>query len=219
MLNLSIRDFYDSITISDLSSKIIQLQRRFTNRNIINESIDVEKIILKENNEEYIEKNIEIYNLPEIVINNFEETFKENIYSFPKKIIHFFCIIYILIIFTIPIVAGIIFLILFQLLAFFFFKFYTYNCNENKNCNLKIIESFSISLILMGSGFIILTLLSKWLIIGKYKKMKCKLWSFYFFRWWTVHRIILNINIFLSIFQRTSIISWWYKLMGTFFFF
>ncbi len=58
-----------------------------------------------------------------------------------------------------------------------------------------------------------LSVVSKWLIIGRYKPGKYPVWGFYYFRWWLASRLQALSGI--GFFAGTPIMSLYYWLMGT----
>lgn len=59
-----------------------------------------------------------------------------------------------------------------------------------------------------------LTLITKWLVLGKLKEGNYPVWSFYFLRWWLVRLAIDRNSGRLSVLRHTPFIRWWYRLMG-----
>lgn len=74
---------------------------------------------------------------------------------------------------------------------------------------LAMLLGYSISMIA-------LSILLKWVLIGKYQPGVHPLWSFYFFRWWLVDKIVkLTESLIIRHFQGTGLVNLWYKLLGT----
>lgn len=55
-------------------------------------------------------------------------------------------------------------------------------------------------------------ILSKWVIIGRYKPGKYPVWGFYYFRWWLVSK--LHGASGLGVFAGTPLAGWYFKVMG-----
>ncbi|MGD9212019.1 MAG: hypothetical protein PVI90_14650, partial [Desulfobacteraceae bacterium] len=59
---------------------------------------------------------------------------------------------------------------------------------------------------------LMISVLAKWLIIGRFQPGKHPVWGFYYFRWWLVTRIQAFSGI--DIFTGTPVMSFYYRLMG-----
>lgn len=71
--------------------------------------------------------------------------------------------------------------------------------------------SFGIALCLFPTSFM-LSLLTKWLIIGKMKEGDYPLWGSYYFRWWLVRRV--NALVPFSVFRGSSLLNLYFRLLG-----
>ncbi len=60
--------------------------------------------------------------------------------------------------------------------------------------------------------FLTLSILAKWLVIGRYRAGSYPVWGFYYFRWWFVTRMQLLSG--SGVFAGTPIMSLYYRLMG-----
>ena len=68
-------------------------------------------------------------------------------------------------------------------------------------------------LVYLLSG-LFLTLITKWLVLGKLKEGNYPVWSWYFLRWWLVRLAIDRNNARLAVLKHTPLITWWYRLLG-----
>ena len=59
-----------------------------------------------------------------------------------------------------------------------------------------------------------LVLITKWIIMGRFKPGKAKVFSWYFLKWWLVRRVIHASALFIWIFDETLLSSLWFKLLG-----
>lgn len=65
-----------------------------------------------------------------------------------------------------------------------------------------------------GQGHMLMVLLTKWAIMGKFKPGKAKVFSWYFLKWWLVRRVIHVSALYVWIFDETPLSSLWLKLLG-----
>ena len=74
---------------------------------------------------------------------------------------------------------------------------------------------FPVALLIGMLCLVILTTISKWLIIGQMKPRKAQLWSFYFLRWWMVKTLFWYYGeLVLMIFKQTLLHFFWLRAMG-----
>lgn len=59
-----------------------------------------------------------------------------------------------------------------------------------------------------------LAILCKWLIIGRYKPGKAKMYSWLFLKWWLVRRILHVAGLYTWIFDETNVSRVWFALLG-----
>lgn len=64
------------------------------------------------------------------------------------------------------------------------------------------------------TGHMLLVLLIKWLIMGRFKPGKAKVFSWYFLKWWLVRRVIHVSSLYTWIFDETIIPGLWLRLLG-----
>ena len=73
---------------------------------------------------------------------------------------------------------------------------------------------FPIALIIFCFELILVILIGKWVLIGKYKNGKYKLYGFYYFRWWMVSILFQVFKPALQVFKDTIILKLFYLLSG-----
>ncbi|MEH7457910.1 Pls/PosA family non-ribosomal peptide synthetase [Bacillus sp. JJ1127] len=61
-------------------------------------------------------------------------------------------------------------------------------------------------------AMIIISIVAKWLLIGRFKEGEYPLWGSYYFRWWLVRRIQALAPV--SFLTGTPFLNWYYRLMG-----
>ena len=60
----------------------------------------------------------------------------------------------------------------------------------------------------------LLVAMCKWLIIGKYREGKCKLYSWFFLKWWLVRRIIYVSRLYTWALDQTIFLRYWLISLG-----
>ena len=60
----------------------------------------------------------------------------------------------------------------------------------------------------------LMVLLTKWAIMGRFKAGKAKVFSWYFLKWWLVRRVIHVSVFYVWILDETPLSSLWLKLLG-----
>lgn len=93
------------------------------------------------------------------------------------------------------------------------------NINQNSvDSTVDTLQAFLLFLWIMPAYAILfpfslsVTIIVKWVLIGRYKEGRHKLWSWYYFRWWFVQRIIGLVP--LVYFRGTVLMNLYARLMG-----
>lgn len=105
-----------------------------------------------------------------------------------------------------------IFLASYSLLVIYFGFFYLYANYGLLTCILL----GSICQMIYVSGLLFFTVIMKWLLIGRYVPGQYHRHSWFFARWWFIHRLVSMCQVTcLWRLQGTIFINWWFKLMGS----
>jgi carbonic anhydrase/acetyltransferase-like protein (isoleucine patch superfamily) len=89
---------------------------------------------------------------------------------------------------------------------------------NSTDTNVDTLQAFLLFLWIMPAYAILfpisllVTIVVKWTVIGRYQEGRHKLWSFYYFRWWFVQRIIGLVP--LVYFRGTILMNWYARAMG-----
>jgi hypothetical protein len=59
-----------------------------------------------------------------------------------------------------------------------------------------------------------ITIIAKWLVIGRYGAGAHPVWGFYHLRWLFVHRLVSASEVFLKHFAGTFMMNWYLRMMG-----
>jgi hypothetical protein len=68
--------------------------------------------------------------------------------------------------------------------------------------------------VLWGLSLICITIIAKWLVIGRYRPGAHPVWGFYHLRWLFVYRLVSASEVFLKHFAGTFLMNWYLRLMG-----
>jgi non-ribosomal peptide synthetase-like protein len=71
-----------------------------------------------------------------------------------------------------------------------------------------------LAFVMWGITLLVLTILFKWLLIGRYKAGTYPLWGWYYLRWWVVHRMIRASEAVLQVIVGTPLYTNYLRLMG-----
>lgn len=68
--------------------------------------------------------------------------------------------------------------------------------------------------VIWGVCVLSITILAKWLVIGRYRAGAYPVWGFYHLRWLFVYRLVNANEVFLKHFAGTFMMNWYLRVMG-----
>jgi non-ribosomal peptide synthetase-like protein len=88
---------------------------------------------------------------------------------------------------------------------------YTYLIEHDYPINEALLGSLSI-LLAVYPAMLLIAVLTKWTVIGRFKAGSYPLWGWYYFRWWLVNAVVSSTPV--SYLCGTPLLNWFYRLMG-----
>eukprot|EP00899_Mesostigma_viride_P015419 jgi/Mesvir1/23879/Mv10671-RA.1 len=71
-----------------------------------------------------------------------------------------------------------------------------------------------IGVLVYFASALLLSVIFKWVLIGRYREGSYPMWSTYFLRWWTVERMVAISSLLLENIQDTPLAAWYLRAMG-----
>ncbi|BAU28519.1 non-ribosomal peptide synthetase-like protein [Aneurinibacillus soli] len=103
--------------------------------------------------------------------------------------------------------------LLYFLISLPFFFIYEWITRSGTEWDIRDIAMVTLAgLALYYPAMLVLSVVAKWLLIGRYKEGEYRLWGSYYFRWWLVRRIQALVPVHFLV--GTPWIAWYYRLMG-----